>query len=95
MAAARANLFVDRDVIARRRDGAGWTKVEAAAAADDFRARMDAEFRGESDIPRLIESADEIARAQRGHQHGSGIAGIGAQIALAQIRGWEQRCAAG
>ena len=47
------------------------------------------------DVARLLESADEIARPENGLQHRRGIAGIGAQIAVAQIGGGEECRAAG
>ena len=48
-----------------------------------------------ADVTRLVEAADEVARLEHGLEDGRGIAGIGAQIAVAQIRCGEQRCAAG
>ena len=95
LAAAGADLRVDRDVIAGRRDRAGRAEIEAAVAADDLRARMRAEILGEGDVARLVEGADEIARLQHGAQHRGRIARIGAQIAVAQIGRGEQRRAAG
>ena len=56
---------------------------------------MGAEILGEGDIARLVETADEVARLEHRLEHGGGIAGIGAQIAVAQIGGGEQRRAAG
>ena len=47
------------------------------------------------DVARLVEGADEIARLQHGAEHGSRVAGIGAQIAVAQVGGGKQRRAAG
>ncbi len=47
LAAAGANLRIDRHMIAVRRDGAGRTEIEAAAAADDLGARMRAQILGE------------------------------------------------
>ena len=46
---------------------------------------MRAEILGERDVARLVEGADEIARLQHRAQHRRRIAGIGAQIAVAQI----------
>ena len=43
LAAAGADMRVDRDVIAGGRDRAGRAEIEAARAADDLRARMRAE----------------------------------------------------
>ena len=85
LAAAGANLRIDRDVIAGRRDRAGRTEIEAAAAADDLGTRMRAQVLGEGDIARLVEGADEVARLEHRAQHRRRIAGIGAQIAVAQI----------
>jgi len=48
-------------------------------------ARMGAEVRAEGDVARLVEAADEVARLQHRREHGSGIAGIGAQITVAQV----------
>ncbi len=56
---------------------------------------MGAEILGEGDVARLVESADEIARLEHRREHGGRIAGIGAQIAVAQIGCGEQRRAAG
>ena len=58
LAAAGAYVGVDRHVIAGRRDGAGRTKVQAARAADDLRARMRAELLAEGDVARLVEGTD-------------------------------------
>jgi hypothetical protein len=53
---------------------------------------MRAEFGGEIDIFRLVETSDEIARLQHGAKHRRGIPWVGAQIAVAQIvRGKERR----
>ena len=89
MAAAGANLRIDRHVIAVRRDGAGRAQVEAAAATDDLGARMRAQVCGEIDVARLVEGAGEIARLEHRAQHGCRIARVGAQIAVAQVGGLE------
>ncbi len=93
--ATRADMLVDGDVIAGRRDRAGRAEIEAARAADDARARMRAEIRGEGDIARLVERADEVARREHRLEHGGAVAGVGAQIAVAQIGRGEQRRSAG
>ena len=56
---------------------------------------MRAQICGEVDVARLVEGADEIARLEHRAQHRRRIAGIGAQIAVAQIGGGKQRRAAG
>ena len=93
--ATGADMGVDRDVIAGGRDGAGRAEVEAAGAADDLGARMRAEVLGEGDVARLVEGADEVARLEHRLEHGGRIAGVGAQVAVAQIGRGEQRRAAG
>ena len=56
---------------------------------------MRAEILGEGDVARLVEGADEVARLEHRLEHGGAVAGIGAQIAVAQIGRGEQRRAAG
>ena len=46
-AAARADVFINGDMIAIGRDGAGRAEIETARAASDLRARMGAEAFGE------------------------------------------------
>ena len=87
LAAAGADMGVDRHVVAGGRDRAGRAEVEAAVAADDAGARMRADVLGEGDVARLVEGADEIARLEHRAQHRGRIARIGAQIAVAQIGG--------
>ena len=94
MTAAGANSRIDRHVIAVRRNGAGRTQIEAAAAADDLGARMCAQILGKIDVARLVEGAGEIARLEHGAQHRRRIARIGAQIAVAQVGSGKQRRAA-
>ena len=93
--AAGADVVIDRHVIAGGRDGAGRAEIEAAGAADDLGAGMSAEILGEGDVAGLVEGTDEIACLEHGAKHGRRIAGIGPQIAVAQIGGGEQRRAAG
>ena len=95
LAAAGANCASIAHMIAVGRDRAGRTEIEAAAAADDLGARMRAQVLAEIDVARLVEVADEIARLEHGAQDRRRIAGIGAQIAVAQIGGRKQRRAAG
>ncbi len=94
LSAAGADMRVDRHVIAGGRDRAGRAEIEAAGAADDVGARMRAEVLGEGDVARLVEGADEVARLEHRLEHRGRVAGIGAQIAVAQIGGGEQRRAA-
>src|SRR5260221_2786022 len=75
-------------MIASRRNGARRTEIEAAAAADDVRARMGAKIGRECDVARFVEAADEIARAQDRLEHGGGVARTGSPVAVAQNRGW-------
>src|ERR1700686_1455817 len=49
----------------------------------------------ESDVARLLESADEVACPENRPQHRGGIAGIGAQITVTQIGRREKSRAAG
>ncbi len=94
LSAARTDIGVDGDVIAGGRDRAGRAEVEAARAADDVRARMGAEVRGEGDVAWLVEAAHEVARAEHRLEHGCRVGGIGTQIAVAQIGCGKQRRAA-
>jgi hypothetical protein len=47
-----------------------------------------------ADVARLVEGADEIAGAQHRLEYRDGIAGVGAQIAVGQVRRGKERCAA-
>ncbi len=60
--AACADVGVDGDVIAGRRDGRCRTKIEAAGAADDPGTRMGAQRGVVGDVTRLFEAAGEVAR---------------------------------
>src|SRR6266851_4011096 len=51
---------------------------------------MGAKIRSELDVTWLVEAADEIARAQYRREYGGGIARIGAEVTVAQVRGREQ-----
>ena len=95
LAAAGADVRIDRHVIPGRRDRRRRTEIEAARAAGALRAGMRAQRSVVGDVTRLLEGADEVARPEDRLQHRGGIAGIGAQIAVAQIGGGEQRRAAG
>ena len=95
LSAARADICIDHNVIAGRCDRSGWAEVEAARAADDLRARVGAEIVGEGDVARLVEAADEISCLEHRLDHGRRIAGIGAQVAIAQIGCGEKRRATG
>ncbi len=95
LSAARADISVDRDMIARGRDGPCRAEIEAAGAADNARARMGAQILCEGDVARLIETADEVARLEHRLEHGRWIAGVGAQIAVAQVGCGEKRRLAG
>ena len=65
-------------MIGGRRSPAGRAEIEAAAAADDFGARMRAQVLGEVYVARFIETAGEIARLEHRAQHRGWIARIGA-----------------
>ena len=95
LAAPGADVRIDCHMVAGRRDRAGGAEIEAARAAHDLGARMGAQRRVEGDIARLLEGADEIARLQYGLQHRGWIAGIGAQIAVAQVGCGKQRRSTG
>ena len=56
---------------------------------------MGAEILGEGDVARPVEAADEIARLEHSAEHGSRIARIGTEIAVAQLGRGKKRCAAG
>ena len=94
LSAAGADVGIDQDVIAVRRDRAGRAKVEAARAAHDLRARMRAQVLGEFDVARLVERAGEIGGTHDGAQHRGGIVRVGAHITIAQIVCGEERRAA-
>ena len=91
LAAARADIGVDRDVISRRRDGARRTKVETAGATGTLRSRVGAQPCLEVDVARFLEGADEISRLEDSLKHRSRTAGIGTQITFAQIGSCKQR----
>ena len=56
---------------------------------------MRAQVFGVGDVARLVEAAGQVARLEHGAQDRRRVAGIGAQIAVAQIGGREQRRATG
>ena len=85
LAAAGADMRVDGDMIAGGRNRAGRAEIETAPAADDLRARMRAQVFREIDVARLVERAGQVARFEHGAKNGGRIAGIGAQITVAQI----------
>ena len=62
-AAAGADIGIDRDMIACRRDRTGRAEVETARAAGNARPRMGAEIGGEIDVARLVELTDEVGGA--------------------------------
>ena len=95
LAAAGADVGIDGHMVASWRDGARGAEIEAARAADDPGARMGAQSGVEHDIPGLFEGADEVSRAEDRSPHRGGVAGIGAQIAVPQIRGGNLRPPAG
>ena len=64
LATAGADVGINSDVIAGRRDRAGGTEIETTIAADALRARMRSNVRSESDVARLVEAADEVTRFQ-------------------------------
>src|SRR4051794_23247559 len=80
LATTSANIGVDRDVIAGRHNRTGGTEIETAIAADDLRARMRADIFGESNVARLVEIADKIARLQYRLEYRGRIVGISTQI---------------
>ena len=92
--AAGADIGVDRDGIAVRRDRAGRTQIEAARASGNRRARMRAERRLEIDKARLVEGADEPAGICNRALDSRLVARIGAQIAGTQFMRGKQRHAA-
>jgi hypothetical protein len=95
LAAPGAHVGIDGNMVSGGRDRTGGAEVEAAAAADNARARMRAELLREFDVARLVERADEIARLEHGAQRARRVLGVGAQIAVAQVMRGEQRRATG
>ncbi len=93
LAAAAADVRIDGDGVASRRDRAGRAQVEAAGAADLARARMGAQVGMEIDIARLVEGADEIGRLEQQLLYRDGIDRVGTQVTLAQVMGGDQRLA--
>jgi hypothetical protein len=81
--------------VAVRCDGRCGTKIEAARATSNLRARMCAKRGVVADVTRLLEGAGKVARFQHRPQHRGGVAGIGTQIAVAQIGCGEERHPAG
>ena len=94
-AAAGADIGVDRDRIAVRRDRAGRTQIETARASGDGRARMGAERFLEMNEARLVEGADQAAGVRDRALDRGPVARIGAQIARTQFMRGKQRRAAG
>src|SRR3984957_8159212 len=82
-------------MVSGRHDGAGGAKVEATCAAGDLRARMRAQMLAETDVARFVEGTDEVTRLQCDTQYRRRVAGIGTQVAIAQIEAGEQGGAAG
>ena len=78
-------MRVNGDMIAGGRNGAGRAEIETAPAADDLRARMRAQVFREIDVARLVERAGQVARFEHGPKNGGRIAGIRAQITVAQV----------
>ena len=95
LAAARADICVDRHMVSRGADGARRTEVETPGATRPLRTRVSAQPGFKIDVARLLEGADEIARLENSLQHRRWIAGIRAQIAVAQIGSGKQRGATG
>ena len=93
-AAAGADIVVDRDRIAVRRDRAGRTQIETARASGDAGARMGAERFLEMNEARLVECADQSAGFRDRALDRGAVARIGAQISRTQFMRGEQRNAA-
>ena len=93
-AAAGADVFVDHDRIAVRRDRAGRAQIETARASGDAGARMGAERLLKMNKARLVERADQTAGIRdRAFDRGA-VARIGAQISRTQFMRGKQRHAA-
>src|SRR5947209_19930892 len=93
--AARADIGIDCDMIARGRNRAGRADFETTRAADNARARMGAKIGMEINETRLVELADEMACLEQYALDRRRIARVGAQIPASQIVRSEQRRAAG
>jgi len=85
LAAPGADIRVDCDMIAVGRNRAGRAEIETAPAADDLRPRMRAQVFREIDIAWLVECAGQVARFEHCPKDGGRIAGIRAQITVAQV----------
>jgi hypothetical protein len=59
--------------------------VEAARAADDAAATVDADRRVVGDVARLLEATDEIEEVEAGAGYGGRVARVGAEIAVALL----------
>ena len=77
-------------MVARGGNRPRWTKVETPGATGALRTRVSAQPGLEIDVARLFEGPDEVARLENHLQHCCAIAGIGAQITVAQIGGSKQ-----
>ena len=78
-------MRVNGDVIAGGRNGAGRTEIETAPTTDDLRARMGAQVFREIDLARFVECAGQVARFEHCPKDSGRIAGIRAQITVAQV----------
>ena len=84
-AAACADVFVDDDRIAVRRDRPGRTQVETARASGDGRTRMGAERLFKVNKARLVEGADQAAGIRDRAFDSGAVARVGAQISRTQF----------
>ena len=94
LAAAAADLRVDRHRVAGRRDGAG--RAESRQRVQPIVRERECAHRSarEIDVARLVEGAGQVARLEQQPLDRGGIAGIGPQIAVAQFVAGDQRRAA-
>src|SRR5277367_2401020 len=66
LAATRADMRVDRDMVSSGADGARRTKVQTSGATRAVRTRVSAQAGFEIDVSRLLKGADEIAGFEDG-----------------------------
>ena len=89
LAATRADIGIDRHMIAVGRDGTRGADVETARAARALVARMRTQRGLEVDVERFLELSRQTARLEQRFEHRHGAARVGAEVAVALVR--EQR----
>ncbi len=90
LAATGADVGVDGHMVAGGGDRAGRAEVEAAGAAGDAGTGMRAEPLVKTDVGRSVEGSHQVRRVEDRSFHRYRVAGIRAQIPVAQFPGREE-----